>query len=178
MVSVGYDGQLILWNIGSGVPEFRHQIGEGRLFSLNVNWDTRHAVVGTKSGVQLIRIDSGRPLRRRADQPYVSRILQIGNRLLTADGFGRIFERDPETLECKRRFQLFEGDLDVYSNDRFRTVGTLKRSSGNIASLKSHHPESTALSFVNRWRTALLSCSRAASLHDAILQCELSKRMP
>ncbi|MEL6108798.1 MAG: hypothetical protein AAFU85_22550 [Planctomycetota bacterium] len=126
LASVGYDGQLILWSGESGEPRLRHQLGEGRLFCLNVDWDARLALVGSKSGVQLVRLDSGRPLRRRADQPYVSRILRVGETFFTADGFGRIFQRDSETLEVKRRFQLFEGDLDVYSDQGFQIVGTAR----------------------------------------------------
>ncbi|MEO1525187.1 MAG: hypothetical protein AAFX06_07105 [Planctomycetota bacterium] len=122
LVSVGYDGQLILWNRKTGEARFRHQLGEGRLFCVNVDWNTRQAAVGSKSGVQLVRLESGRPLRRRTDQPYVSRILRIEDRLYTSDGFGQIFERDAETLQVKRRFQLFEGDLDVYSSDGFQLV--------------------------------------------------------
>lgn len=122
IASIGYDGQLILWETESGKPLMRHPLGEGRLFCMNVDWDARLALVGSKSGVQLVRLDSGRPLRRRADQPYVSRILRLGNSFFTADGFGRIFQRDAETLEIERRFQLFEGELDVYSDQGFRLV--------------------------------------------------------
>ena len=122
-VSVGYDGKLILWDVANGKRLLERQLGQERLFSVNVDWQTRLAFVGSKTCLRSIDLDSGRLLRVNADQTYISRIICSGNTLLTSDGFGRIFQRNPATLSTISRFQLFEGSLDIFSSQGFVRVG-------------------------------------------------------
>ena len=120
--SVSYDGQLILWQASTGKPILQRRLGKERLFSLHVDWSKRFAVIGSQSCVQLISLDTGQLLRRNTDQTFVARIISCNDHILTSDGYGRILERNAMTLETKRRFQLFEGDLDVFSADGFQRI--------------------------------------------------------
>lgn len=116
IASVGYDGKLILWNT-DGTSKIQYQVANERLFAIHVDWSLYRAVVGSKSGVHLIDLESGRLLRKNGNQRFVSRIIQADGKLFTSDGFGQIYERNPATLSSTRHFQLFEGSLDVYSSE-------------------------------------------------------------
>lgn len=125
IASVSYDGQLILWNSDSGQPAKVHRCSKERLFSLHVDWRARTAVVGSQSCVRLMKLDSGELVNKNADQTFVSKIIPCNGRLLTSDGFGRIYQRNPVTLETLSKFQIYEGNLDVFSSDAFKLAAIL-----------------------------------------------------
>ena len=120
LASVGYDGKLVLWDLHTGQATGSFQVGAERLFSLWVDWRTRRAVVGGKSCVQLVNLDTGEVTIRRPDQTFVSRIIRFGNLLMTSDGYGMILQRDPTTLATIRRAQVFERGLDSLSTEGFQ----------------------------------------------------------
>ena len=120
LASVGYDGKLILWDLKTGQATRSFQLGTKRLFALWVDWKTRRAVVGGESSVQLVSLDTGDVTSQRSDQTFVSRIIRCGGLLMTSDGYGKILQRDPNTLATIRRAHIFERGLDGLSTDGFQ----------------------------------------------------------
>ena len=122
-LSVGYDGELIAWDLQSGKILKRNKLAESRLFCLEVDWAHRVALAGTPTG--LIEFDwISEELRALDDQPFVSRIHTHESSLYTSDGFGGLIARKRHDLSPTKKASLFEAQFDHYSDDFFRPVRT------------------------------------------------------
>lgn len=122
LASVGYDGNLIVWDLKTASVNARFRLGDERLFALGVDWTNRHALVGSQSGLRLVELDTGRVLAKHTEQTFVSRVVRCGDSWLTSDGHGRIFQREPITLAPRRRSIVLESEYDLPSAGGFQLV--------------------------------------------------------
>lgn len=95
VVSAGYDGTLIVWDLERQAVLRRIPVGKMRLYCLHVDWDAGRVTVGHHRGIRSVDFETGASLNEVADQQLVASLAYSPTRgLVSTSADGRVIFRD------------------------------------------------------------------------------------
>lgn len=95
VVSAGYDGSLMVWDLERQSVLRQMPVGKMRLYCLHVDWDAGRVIVGHHQGIRNIDLETGASLNEVNDQELVASLAYSPQRgLVSTSADGRVIFRD------------------------------------------------------------------------------------